>query len=41
LGGAAGNTDEACEQRRTSPARSCPGLWPVTVSGRVAWRRNL
>jgi hypothetical protein len=25
--GAAGDTDEACEQRRTSPARSCPGLW--------------
>jgi hypothetical protein len=38
---ARGDTDEVCEQRCASPTRSCPLLWPVALSGRVAWRGNL
>ena len=36
-----GDRGEVCEQQCASPARSCPGLWPVALSGRVAWRGNL
>ena len=35
-----GDTDEVCEQRCASPTRSRLGLWPVAVTGRVAWRGN-